>query len=625
MSVAAVRAPAGTRLLMSGNEAIARAVWEAGCRVATADPGTPSTEIHENLAFYPDLYSEWSVNEKVAMEVAAGASMSGARAFCAMKHVGMNVAADPFMTLTLTGVKGGMVVAVADDVGLSSSQNEQDSRYWGRFAHVPVLEPADSQEAYDMTKLAFELSEVFDTPVILRLTTRVCHVKATLTVGNYTACPSKGFTIDPKRWVMVPGHAKARLPDQMERENRLRSAAEQSPLNRLDDGKDKRIGFVTSGPAFMHVRESFPDAPILKLGFSYPLPLAMVKNFRALVDKLVVVEETEPLMEGELRAAGLQDIHGKDILPRLGELTPDVITAPLLRLRGDAAPAQTPAAAAPAAIPMFPRPPTMCPACPHMGVYYSLSRLRKKVWIAGDIGCYTLGMGHPWNALDACISMGASMGMALGMDKARPEEDKDKAAVAVIGDSTFLHMGIQGLLDIVYNRGNVTAIILDNRTTGMTGGQHHAGTGKGLHGEEAPQVDFVKLVEALGVKPERIRAVDPYQLPVVFKAIREEIAIPEPSVIITTRPCVLSEFFGKTTPFVVVDDDCTGCGNCLNVGCPAITVTRTGVKTRPGAADIPLKYTAIDTAMCTGCSMCVDSCGPKAIVPSPSSAKGCCA
>ncbi|MBI5163133.1 MAG: indolepyruvate ferredoxin oxidoreductase [Magnetospirillum sp.] len=608
---AAVQAKANERLLLSGNDAIARGVWEAGAKVCAAYPGTPSTEILETLSLFPDLYAEWSINEKVAMEVAIGASMSGARSFCAMKHVGMNVASDAFMTVTLAGVVGGLVVAVADDVGLSSSQNEQDSRFWGRFAHVPVLEPADSQEAYAMVKVAFDLSERFNTPVILRLTTRVCHVKAMVGVGSRNDRPISGFQIDAKRWVMTPSNAKGMLPKQMEREGLLRQAAEASELNVVEAGGDTRVGFVTSGPAYMHVRESFPDAPVLKLGFTYPLPVEGVRAFKASVDALVVVEETEPLMETELKAAGMLDIHGKDLLPRLGELTPNILIPAIKGFLGDPLP---PATTYPKIDP-FPRPPTMCAACPHMGVYYTLHRLRKKVQISGDIGCYTLGAGHPWNALDSTISMGASMGIALGMDKARSEETKDKAVLAVIGDSTFLHMGMQGLLDIVYNRGNVTVLLLDNRTTGMTGGQNHAGTGKDVHGQEAPRVDFARLVEALGVKPERIRKLDPYMLPLLNKIVREEIAQPGPSVIITDRPCVLSEFYAKMTPYKVVDEDCTGCGNCINVGCPAITVRRTGVKTRDGAADVALKFTTIDTAMCTGCHMCVDSCGPKAIVP----------
>jgi len=606
---AAVEALPSTRLLLSGNDAIARGVWEAGASIAAAYPGTPSTEILETLALYPDLYAEWSVNEKVALEVAIGGSMSGARSFCAMKHVGLNVASDALMTITVSGVVGGLVIAVADDVGLSSSQNEQDSRYWGRFAHLPILEPADSQEAYEMVKQAFELSEACNTPVLLRLTTRVCHVKAVVEVGERVAHPPAGFTPDPRRWVMAPANAKGLLPAQIAREGRLRALAETSPLNRIEDGHDHRIGFVTSGPAYLHVRECFPTAPVLKLGFSYPVPVGLVGKFAATVGQVVVVEETEPLIETELRAAGVPRLHGKDLLPRLGELTPAVLRPAVHGLVGEPLPA---GAVYPSSNP-FPRPPTMCPACPHMGVYFSLSRLRKQVLISGDIGCYTLGAGQPWNALDTTISMGASMGIALGMDKARGEAGRDKAVVAVIGDSTFLHMGMQGLLDIVYNQGNVTVILLDNRTTGMTGGQHHPGTGKRLTGEDAPRIDFARLVEALGVAPERIRSIDSYLLPLVYKTIKEEIAQPGPSVIITTRPCALSEFFERQPPYRVVDETCTGCGNCLKVGCPAISVKRTDTRTRSDGSTAELKYVTIDSAMCTGCRMCVESCGPKAI------------
>jgi len=601
--------PAASRLFFSGNEAVARAVWESGTRVAAAYPGTPATEILEVLAGYPDLYTEWSVNEKVSMEVALGASMVGARAFCAMKHVGLNVASDALMTMTVTGTEGGLVIAVADDVGMSSSQNEQDSRYWGRFAHVPVLEPADSQEAYAMTRAAFELSERFRTPVIVRLTTRICHVKGVVTVGERTAVEPAGFVKDARRWVMVPGNAKPRLPLMFEREAALRAEAEASPLNRVVEGPDRRLGFVASGPAFMHVREAFPDAPVFKLGLACPPPLVRLAEFAATVETLLVVEETEPLLETELKAAGL-DCHGKDVLPRVGELAPDVLRAAVARLRGEA-----PAEAAPHVAPqtVFPRPPTMCVACPHLGVYYTLSQMRNTV-ISGDIGCYTLGAGHPWNALDTCISMGASMGMALGMDKGRGEADANKKVVAVIGDSTFLHMGMQGLLDITWNRGNVTVLLLDNRAVGMTGGQDNPGTGRDIHGEEAPRVDFARLCEALGVKKERIHVVDPYQLPVLFKALREETKIEEPSVIITNQPCVLIGDYQPTQPYQVVDDRCTGCGNCIDVGCPAIHVTRRERAVKPSGKEVELAFVRIETGACTGCGLCVQPCAPEAIV-----------
>ena len=602
-------APAHSRLLMSGNEAVARAVWDAGVRVAAAYPGTPSTEILEAIATYPDIYAEWSVNEKVSLEVGIGASMAGSRAFCAMKHVGMNVASDALMTLTLTGVKGGLVIAVADDVGLSSSQNEQDSRFWGRFAHLPILEPADSQEAYDMARYAFDLSEQYQVPVILRMTTRICHVKALVTPGDREHHAADGFKKEPLRWVMVPGNAKRRIPMMYEREKALRQLAEETPLNILETGSDRRIGFITSGPAYMHVREAFPKAPVLKLGMSYPVPFEKARQLASLVDQVVVVEETEPLIETELDAHGVQ-VHGKDILPAIGELAPDTLKPAIARLLGETLPA--PARVEPQQV--FPRPPTMCVACPHLGVYYTLSQLRN-ITIAGDIGCYTLGAGHPWNALDTTISMGASMGVALGLDKGRGESDKGKRIVAVIGDSTFLHMGMQGLLDITYNRGNVTILILDNRAVGMTGGQNNPANGRDIYGNEAPRVDFAKLAEALGVKRERIRVLDPYELPTLFKALREETKIDEPSVIITNRPCVLIEDYEKLAPYKVIDDKCTGCGNCVEVGCPAIHVTRREKVIKPSGKEVELAFVNIETAACTGCGLCVQPCAPEAIVP----------
>ena len=599
---------ASSRLLMSGNEAVARAVWEAGVRVAAAYPGTPATEMLECVATYPDIYAEWSVNEKVSLEVAFGAAMAGSRSFCAMKHVGMNVASDALMTMTLTGVAGGLVIAIADDVGLSSSQNEQDSRYWGRFAHVPVLEPADSQEAHDFTLVAFDLSERFETPVILRLTTRICHVKGLVSVGERSDRPVAGFHKDVGRWVMVPSAAGRRLPLMFDRERRLRAEAEISELNVVEAGSDRRVGFVTSGPAYMHVRESFPDAPVFKLGLAFPLPFDRLRRFAAECDQLVIVEEVEPLIETELKAQGLS-VVGKDILPLSGELSPQILKPAIARLLGEPLPelARTPP------MTVFPRPPTMCVACPHLGVYYTLSQLRN-VTISGDIGCYTLGFGQPWNALDACISMGASMGMALGLDKGRSDAEKDKKIVAVIGDSTFLHMGMQGLLDIVYNRGNVTVLLLDNRAVGMTGGQDNQGSGRDIHGSDAPRVDFARLVKALGVREERVHVVNAYELPVLLRTLRDETRIPEPSVIITSQPCVLIKDYHALKPFTVIDDKCTGCGNCIDVGCPAIHVTRRERVTKASGREVDLAFVRIESAACTGCGLCLKPCAPDAIV-----------
>ncbi|MDI6747035.1 MAG: thiamine pyrophosphate-dependent enzyme [Rhodocyclaceae bacterium] len=600
-------APSQSRLLLSGNEAVARAVWESGCKVAAAYPGTPSTEILEALCTYPDIYTEWSVNEKVSMEVALGASMMGARSFCAMKHVGLNVAADPLMTLTLTGVVGGMVIAIADDVGMASSQNEQDSRFYARFAHLPMFEPADSQEAHDMVLAAFELSEQYQVPVFVRMTARICHVKCVATVGERVAHEPTGFVKNPERWVMVPAHAKRRIPLMFERDTVLREVSEHSPLNILEPGKDRRVGFVTSGPAYMHVRESFPDAPVLKLGMSNPLPLEQVRALAAMVDTLVVVEEVEPIVENEIRAAGIA-VHGKDILPKIGELAPEVLKPAISRLlNNEPAP---PAAPAPV---VFPRPPTLCASCPHMGIYYTLSQL-KNIIVAGDIGCYTLGAGHPWNALDTTICMGAAVTVAHGMDKGRGAVDKNKKILAVMGDSTFMHMGMQGLLDATYNNSNITFLLLDNGTVGMTGGQNTPANGLDIRGNPAPRIDFRKLVEALGVKPERVREVDPYEMPKLFKVIREETKIEEVSVIIGYRPCVLTDEFKAGRSYYVDDDKCTGCGNCVDVGCPAIHVTRREKVIKPSGKEVELAFVRIDPIACTGCAMCLKPCAPDAIL-----------
>ncbi|MCK6413692.1 MAG: thiamine pyrophosphate-dependent enzyme [Azonexus sp.] len=603
---AVMPAPAASRLFLSGNEAVARAVWEAGTRVAAAYPGTPATEMLEVLSTYPDIYAEWSVNEKVSLEVAIGAAYAGSRAFCCMKHVGMNVASDALMTLTLTGVVGGLVIAIADDVGLSSSQNEQDSRFWGRFAHVPVFEPADSQEAYAMTLAAYELSEQFQVPVILRMTTRINHVKGLVVVGERASRAGAGFKKDPARFVMVPGNAGRRIPLMFKRDGELRSAAEQSPLNYIVAGSDRRVGFITSGPAFEHVREAFPEAPVLKLGFSCPLPFDKCRELAALVEQVVVVEEVEPLVETELKARGIA-VVGKEILPLQGELSPNVLKPAIARLLGEPVPDIPPAPAK-----VFPRPPTMCVACPHLGVYYTLSQVRN-LNISGDIGCYTLGAGHPWQAMDTCVSMGASMGIALGMDKGRGESDKDKRIVAVIGDSTFLHMGMQGLLDMVYNKANVTVLLLDNRAVGMTGGQDNPGNGRDIYGEDAPRVDFAKLCAALGVKQERIHTVNPYELPVLFKTVRDEVKVPDVSVIITDQPCVLIKDYHKLKPYEVHDDKCTGCGNCLDVGCPAIHVTRRGKQTKASGREVDLAFVRIESSVCTGCGLCLQPCAPDAI------------
>jgi indolepyruvate ferredoxin oxidoreductase alpha subunit len=410
---------------------------------------------------------------------------------------------------------------------------------------------------------------------------------------------------------MVPANAKRRVPEVFAREAALRAESEASAFNRLEDGADRRAGFVTSGPAYMHVRETFPDAPVLKLGFSYPVPMEKVRELAAQVDTLIVVEETEQLMETEIRAAGIP-ARGKDILPAAGELPPHVLRQSLAPLFPELAAHAAATRAAPIPLQVFPRPPTMCVACPHLGVYYTLSQLRN-VTIAGDIGCYTLGAGHPWNALDTTICMGASMGMALGLDKGRGPDDEKKKIVAVIGDSTFMHMGMQGLLDIAYNRGNVTVLLLDNRAVGMTGGQDNPASGRDIHGEKALRVDFARIVEALGIAREHIHVLDPYVLPTLFKTLREETRYDGPSVIITNQPCVLIDDYKRKPAYEVNEPACTGCGNCVDIGCPAIHVTRREKVIKPSGREVELAFTNIETAACTGCGLCLQPCAPGAI------------
>lgn len=609
--MSAVLQPAVNREFLSGNEAAARGAWEAGVEIAAAYPGTPSTEILETLAGLPGVYAEWSTNEKVALEVVLGASMTGRRAITAMKHVGLNVAADTLMTMGLVGVKAGLVIAVSDDIGFSSSQNEQDSRFWGRFVHLPVLEPADAAEAYAMTREAFSISERHQVPVLLRLTTRVSHVKRTLYVGEREAPdPARhGYRRDVERWIITPNHVGRRLELRAQRDAALADEAAASRWNALEPGTDQSVGFVVSGAAYHAVREAFPQAPVLKLGFSHPLPLALARRLAASVERVLVVEESEPIVEAELKAAGIA-VSGKEVLPLQGEMTVPVLERAVTRLLG-----REPDVAADMQAPrrVFPRPPTLCAGCPYMGVYFWLGQLKDAI-ICGDIGCYTLGCGEPWNAMDSIISMGASLGVAHGMAKAFAGDAAAKPVLAVIGDSTFLHTGMPALANIAYQGGNVTVLLLDNRATAMTGGQDNPGTGQRLDGAVVPRLDFAKLVEALGVRPERVRVVDPYELPTFFKVLREEMKTPEPSVIITNRPCVLSRDFERRRPLEVRDDQCNGCARCLDVGCPAITVSRRESQQRAGGKVVDLAWVRIDRALCTGCDLCAKACARGAIV-----------
>ncbi len=509
--------------LLIGNEAVARGAWEAGCTVATAYPGTPSTEITEMISKYDDIYSEWSPNEKVSLEVAIGASIAGARSICSMKHVGLNVAADPLFTASYTGVNGGLVVVVADDPGMHSSQNEQDSRNYAKASKVPMLEPSDSQEAKDYVKEAFALSEVFDTPVLVRLTTRVAHSLTIVELGEKEEYKLKDYVKDVNKYVMMPAMARKRHVIVEQRQDALKGFAEATPLNQITWG-DKKIGVITSGITYQYVKEALGDVSVLKLGLVYPMPDELIKEFAAGVETLYVIEELEPFIQEHVQTLGIKSL-GKELFSILGELNVQVIKEKILGEKFEAMEQGEP-------IPV--RPPVMCPGCPHRGMFYVLKKLR--LIVSGDIGCYTLGALAPTEAMDACVCMGASIGMAHGMDKARGEDFSQKT-VAILGDSTFIHSGITGLVDVVYNKGASTVIILDNSITGMTGHQHNPSTGFTIKGEPTKMVDFVKLAEAVGV--ERVVVCDPFDIVEFEKILKEELAANEPSVIITQRPCAL--------------------------------------------------------------------------------------
>lgn len=567
--------------LMLGNEAFARGAYEAGVKVAAAYPGTPSTEITENIAKYDEIYAEWSPNEKVALEVAIGASIAGARAICCMKHVGLNVAADPLFTVSYTGVNAGLVIIVADDPGMHSSQNEQDSRFYARSAHVPMLEPADSAEAKEYVKLAFEMSERFDTPVFIRSNTRLSHSQSIVELGERQDAGLKEYVKDIDKYVMMPGMAKKRHIIVEKRMNDIKAHADVMDINRAEYN-DTRTGVITSGVAYEYVKEALPEASVLKLGMVYPLPEGMIRQFASKVEKLYVVEELEPFIEDQIKAMGIV-VTGKDIFTVQGEYGVNLIAE---RIGG-----RKKEIAKPGDLPQ--RPPVMCPGCPHRGVYYVLKKLG--ITAAGDIGCYTLGATPPLLGIDTCICMGASIGCAMGMEKARGRGFARKL-VAVIGDSTFFHSGIAGLIDMVYNGSTATVLILDNSTTGMTGHQDHPGTGRNIKGEIAQSVDIAALVAAIGVK--NVKVVDPYDLKQTEAVLKEETAREELSVIIAKRPCVLLDREYNSSP-LNVNDKCRTCGVCLKLGCPAVEKTETGM--------------SIDETVCTGCELCSGVCAFGAI------------
>ena len=573
---------------LTGNEAIARGAWEAGVKVAAAYPGTPSTEILETLADYPaeDLHAQWSTNEKVALDVAIGASFAGRRALAAMKHVGLNVAADAFMSINYIGVNGGLVLAVCDDPGIHSSQNEQDTRIYGMLASVPVLEPSDAQEALDFTRLAFELSETFDTPVIVRSTTRLSHTRSPVAIGDRKEPPPRGFIEKPSKNVMIPAYARPRHGAVIEREARLKAYFAEAPINRWEAG-DTSFGVITAGTCYPYVREVLPDANVLKLGASWPLPDALLRRYCESVDRIFVVEELEPVIEKEVRALGFQ-IEGKRFFPRTGELSPELVRAGFeqagILVSRPQQSGWTPE-------PLV-RPPVLCAGCPHTSSFLAVRASGARV--AGDIGCYTLACLDPLRGIDTTVSMGSSIGNAIGMAKA----GEAKPIVATIGDSTFLHAGIPPLINAVYNQANITVLLLDNHVTAMTGGQQHPGTGKTLRGEDVPKVDYEALVRAIGVK--WVRTVDSYDLAAVHHALRDAINYRGVAVLITNRPCVLDPVKIKGLPFTVVAEQCNACQACMNLGCPAITWSDQSFEGR--------HKVQIDQSLCIGCTLCAQVC-----------------
>lgn len=564
--------------IMLGNEAIARGAYEAGVKVSAAYPGTPSTEISENIALYDEIYAEWSPNEKVATEVAIGASISGVRAMASMKHVGVNVASDPLYTVSYSGVNGGLVLVAADDPGLYSSQNEQDTRCVARAANVPVLEPSDSQEAKDFVKLAYELSEKYDSPVIVRTTTRLAHSQGTVTLEERNVPEDKVYERNPAKYVMMPGNAIGR---HVYVEQRMKALAEDGAdfaINRAEYN-DTSIGFITSGIPYQYVKEVCPNASVLKLGMVHPLPKKLIEEFASKVEKLYIFEELEPVIEEQVKSWGIPAV-GKELFTVQGEYSANMIREKILKEAMDVkAPAKVPA-----------RPPILCPGCPHRSVFSVLSRLG--IHAAGDIGCYTLGAVAPLSVIDTTICMGASISTLHGMEKAKGK-DYIKNWVAVIGDSTFMHTGVNSLMNMVYNQGTGTVIIMDNSTTGMTGHQDHAATGKTLKGEVVPAISIYHLCRSMGI--EHVTEVDAFDTRELERIVKEETARDAVSVIIAKAPCVLLK--GNVFPYKcrTVGDQCRKCGMCLKPGCPALTKKEDGT-------------VVIDDTMCNGCGLCEQIC-----------------
>ncbi|MCL2519158.1 MAG: indolepyruvate ferredoxin oxidoreductase subunit alpha [Oscillospiraceae bacterium] len=564
--------------IMLGNEAIARGLYEAGCRLVSSYPGTPSTEITQYASEYNEIYAEWAPNEKVAMEVALGASIAGGRAFCGMKHVGLNVAADPLFIGSYIGVNGGMVIAVADDPGMHSSQNEQDSRYYARASKTPMLEPADSGECLNFTKKAFEFSEAFDTPVIIRLSTRVSHSQSIVEIGERTNIDIKEYAKDPAKRVMMPSYARGRHVIVEERLKQLTEYSETCEFNTIENNNTK-LGIITSGVAYQYAKEAFGDsASYLKLGMVYPLPEKLIVDFAAKFERVIVVEELDDYIESHCKALGL-DVDGKNVLPICGEFSQEVISENLLGKTAEYKKLDV-------NIPV--RPPVLCAGCPHRGVFYLFKKL--KLFVSGDIGCYTLGAAPPLNGMDTTLCMGASISAMHGYNKIRPESAKQ--SVAVIGDSTFMHSGITGLIDITYNKGISTVVILDNSTTGMTGHQDNPSTTHTLKGEEVEQIMIEDICRASGVK--NIRIVDPYDIVEFENVLKEELTVAEPSVIIGRRPCALLKYVKHAPPLKVNADKCAGCKACMQIACSCISVKD--------------KKAVINSTLCKGCNLCAKLC-----------------
>lgn len=583
---------------MTGNEAVARGAYEAGISFASAYPGTPSTEILENIALYQDIIAEWAPNEKVALETAIGASIAGARALASMKMVGVNVAADPLLTYALMGVNGALVLVSADDPGMASSQNEQDNRFFAKFAKIAMLEPSDSQECKDMIKAAVEISEKLDTTVLFRMTQRVCHSKGLVELGERVEPPIKDYVRNTSKFDAVPAVSRALRVKLEDKLAKLEEFSNETDLNFIE-WYDKKIGIITSGIAYQYAKEVFGEnASYLKLGFTYPLPMKKIKEFASQVENLYVIEELEPYLEEQIRAHGIECI-GKDKIPNIGELNTTIIAKNLLGVEKESV--------KPSKEKVVPRPPTLCAGCPHRGVFYELGKL-KNVMISGDIGCYGLGGADPLNGKDTCICMGGSAGVAHGANKVFNKFGKGTKTVATMGDSTFFHTGINGLIGILYNKSNVVTYILDNRTTGMTGHQDHPGTGYTLSGDMTEEMDIEAIVRALGCK--NVKTINPHNLKEVKETLKWALDLDEPSVIIARYPCVLKKYsekdieeFGALKDKYYVDEElCIGCRICTRTGCPAIRFHKAE------------KKAYIDEFQCVGCSICAQVCPQDAII-----------